>query len=219
MKTIEELRLVNARKLVERFDTLSKFAEAVDRAPTQMSRVIGRNPSKSMGSRMARHIEQRLGLEEGWLDVSHDEVQSGVVHEPKAFYPSSSVGFGYPLISSVQAGNWSDIDERDVLSAPRYPCPVPCSPKTFVLKVEGISMEPDFKEGHLIWVDPNVQPINKSLVVARLDDRNQATFKQLIQEDGLKMLKPLNKEWPEQYVQINGNCTIVGVVVFGGFAT
>ncbi|MEL6115129.1 S24 family peptidase [Photobacterium sp. SP02] len=219
MKKIEDLRLENARTLLKNFNTLADFADAIERSPTQMSRVIGKNPTKVIGSRIARHIEQRLGLEEGWLDSEHDSIPTthGVA-EVSPIYSVAQVQ-SFPLISSVQAGNWSEINEREIADAPRFPCPVPCGPRTFVLQVEGISMEPNFKDGNLIWVDPDVEPINKKLVVARLDDRNQATFKQLIIEDGLKMLKPLNKEWPEQYVPINGNCTIVGVVVFGGFIT
>ncbi|WP_158161189.1 LexA family protein [Grimontia hollisae] len=219
MKKIEDVRLENARMLLTRFDTLADFAEAVGRSATQMSRVMGKNPTKIIGGRLARHIELSLGLDEGWMDQdrSSTKVTITAVSDLSASY-SPEKEAGYPLISKVQAGNWGSIIETDIASAKRFPCPIPCGPRTFVLEVDGVSMEPDFKDGYLIWVDPDKQYVNKSLVVARLDDRDEATFKQLIVEDGIKMLKPLNKDWPEQYVQINGNCTIVGVVVFGGRA-
>lgn len=120
---------------------------------------------------------------------------------------------GFPLISWVQAGDWSDISLTSIHEADHYPCPVKCSKSTFLLKVIGKSMSPVFNEGELIFVDPEVQPIDGKYVVARLDDENQATFKQLIIEDGHKFLQAANPNWPTPIQPINGNCTIVGVVI------
>jgi SOS-response transcriptional repressor LexA len=121
-----------------------------------------------------------------------------------------------PLISWVQAGAWSEISEIKAYDADRYMCPVNCSDLTFVLKVQGVSMEPKFYEGDLIFVDPEAECIHGSYVVARLDDDNQATFKQLIIEGNQKFLKAANPNWPEQLIPINGNCTLVGKVIFTG---
>ncbi len=121
-----------------------------------------------------------------------------------------------PLISWVQAGAWSEISEIKEYDADRYLCPVKCSDQTFALKVHGVSMEPKFYEGDLIFVDPEAECIHGSYVVARLDDNNEATFKQLIIESGHKFLKAANPNWPEQLTPINGNCTLVGKVIFAG---
>lgn len=121
-----------------------------------------------------------------------------------------------PLISWVQAGAWADIQEVSALEAEHFLCPVNCSDKSFVLRVQGVSMEPKFFDGDLIFVDPEAECLHGSYVVARLDDENQATFKQLIIEGGQKFLKAANPNWPEQLVPINGNCTLVGRVVFTG---
>ncbi|MBH0073872.1 MULTISPECIES: LexA family transcriptional regulator [unclassified Pseudoalteromonas] len=121
-----------------------------------------------------------------------------------------------PLISWVQAGAWSEISEIKEHDADRYLCPVKCSDQTFALKVHGVSMEPKFYEGDLIFVDPEAECIHGSYVVARLDDNNEATFKQLIIEGGQKFLKAANPNWPEQLIAINGNCTLVGKVIFTG---
>ena len=68
----------------------------------------------------------------------------------------------------------------------------------------------------LFSLTPAVKPTNGKYVVARLDDENEATFKQLIIEGGHKFLKAANTAWPTQIQPINGNCTIVGVVIFVG---
>ncbi|MGC1952086.1 MAG: S24 family peptidase [Gammaproteobacteria bacterium] len=77
-----------------------------------------------------------------------------------------------PLISWVQAGEWTEIasdfalgDAKDLL-----PCPVQCSADTFVLRVRGESMEPKFHDGELIFVDPQVAPVSGRYVVVRLED-------------------------------------------------
>ena len=130
--------------------------------------------------------------------------------------PGPTLKAAVPLISWVQAGAWSEISEIKAYDAERYLCPVNCSDLTFALKVQGVSMEPKFYDGDLIFVDPEAECIHGSYVVARLDDNNEATFKQLIIESGQKFLKAANPNWPEQLIPINGNCTLVGKVVFAG---
>ena len=130
--------------------------------------------------------------------------------------PGPAIKATAPLISWVQAGAWSEISEIKAYDAERFMCPVNCSDLTFVLKVQGVSMEPKFHEGDLIFVDPEAECIHGSYVVARLDDNNEATFKQLIIESGQKFLKAANPNWPEQLIAINGNCTLVGKVIFTG---
>ena len=122
----------------------------------------------------------------------------------------------FPVISWVQAGDWTDIYEVNRHDAEYYPCPVKCSDRTFLLKVRGQSMAGTFNENELIFVDPAVEAINGKYVVARLDDENEATLKQLIIEGGHKFLKATNPAWPTPIQSINGNCTIVGVVIFVG---
>ena len=102
-------------------------------------------------------------------------------------------------------------DAEDLL-----PCPVRCSPDTFVLRVRGESMEPKFHDGDLIFVDPQVAPVSGRYVVVRLEDSQEATFKQLIVEEGRQYLKALNPDWPHRIIEVNVDATICGVIVFKG---
>ena len=77
-------------------------------------------------------------------------------------------------------------------------------------------MEPRFTEGELIFVAPDREPYNGAFVVVRLDEAQQATFKQLVIESGRRYLRPLNERWPDPIIEINGNATLCGVVVFQG---
>lgn len=136
--------------------------------------------------------------------------------ESNLITPLNKLSGLYPLIDWVQAGNFAAIAEIHPSDADHYPCPVKCSAKTFLLKVRGQSMAGTFNEGELIFVDPEVEALNGKYVVARLDDENEATLKQLIIEGGERYLKATNPDWPNKILPINGNCTIVGVVVFAG---
>ncbi|MBY8151717.1 LexA family transcriptional regulator [Vibrio fluvialis] len=122
-----------------------------------------------------------------------------------------------PLINWVQAGDWTEIAEgfafedaeewREVTGKAHEGC--------FALRVKGDSMEnPSGKksipEGAVIVVDPDAPYSSGSLVVARLDDSREATFKQLVLDGEQKYLKPLNPQYPA--IPINGNCSIIGVV-------
>lgn len=121
-----------------------------------------------------------------------------------------------PLVSWVQAGNWGEvIDNFTVGDAEKWlSIPKNSSRNTFALRVRGISMEPKFQDGDIIFVDPNVETINGKMVIVRLDDEKEATFKQLIIEDGKMYLRPLNPDWPgEKFIPIKGNATICGVVI------
>lgn len=150
------------------------------------------------------------------LSTTAEYLRNGKVIQQSNVVAGPEIKGRFPLISWVAAGAWSEITEIAPEEATLYPCPVSCSQRTFVLRVQGISMEPLFRDGDLIFIDPDADVRHGSYVVARLDDHNEATFKQLIIEGGQKYLKPVNPNWPEQIIAINGNCTIVGPVVFSG---
>ena len=83
-------------------------------------------------------------------------------------------------------------------------------------EIEGLhnpSSDQSFKDGDIIFVDPDKAPINKSLVICRLDDSKQTTFKRLLIDGDSKMLEALNPSWPERIIRVNGNATICGVII------
>jgi len=130
--------------------------------------------------------------------------------------PGPDLRGNVPLISWVQAGNWEAVidnfapgDAEDWL-----PCPRKFGPHAFALRVRGVSMEPKYQDGDIIFVDPDAQAEHGKNIVVRLDDEHEATFKQLVMEGGQKFLRALNPDWPgPKLIPINGNATICGVVI------
>lgn len=126
-------------------------------------------------------------------------------------------GKRYPVISSVQAGSWREACEpytlKDIdqwLESDAH-----IQGDAFWLRVEGDSMTApvgiSIPEGTFVLFDTGRESINGSLVIAKLSDSNEATFKKLIIDGGRHYLKGLNPAWP--LVQVNGNCKIIGVAV------
>lgn len=132
-------------------------------------------------------------------------------------YRPYTPGTKYPVLSKVQAGAWSEACEvytlKDIdlwLESDAH-----IQGDAFWLEVEGDSMTApmglSIPEGTFVLFDTGREPLNGSLVVAKLTDDNEATFKKLIIDGNEKYLRGLNPSWPMK--PINGNCRIIGVGV------
>lgn len=158
-------------------------------------------------------IADRCGVRAEWLEYGIGPMKvSGDVEAVN--YRGQRMA---PVISWVQAGEWSEAcdplqpgDGEDWIAVP--PGTGDCS---FWLRVVGDSMTApagvSVPEGSLILVDPEVPADSGRLVVAKLTDSSEVTFKKLVIDGGQKFLKPLNPSYP--VLPINANCRIVGVVV------
>lgn len=115
-----------------------------------------------------------------------------------------------PLISWVSAGMWQEaIDNFHPGDGERMiPATVPVGAHTFALKVMGDSMEPEFMEGDIIIIEPDLEAIHTDYVIAR-NGNNEVTFKQLWKESGEWLLKPLNERYK---IKPLGDSEIIGVV-------
>jgi len=185
---------------------------------------------QAKSSRKLSAIARTLGVTAEWLEYGVDPGLIADVRDRGNVYelnpsgkanvsPVTSRIRAVPEISWVQAGAWTDMESLeglDLTEVKHWPCPVECSEHTFALRVEGDSMAPTFPQGSIIFVDPEVPAISGKKVVAKLVDQDKATFKQYIEDGDQKMLKAMNPNWPEKYVPINGNCEIVGTVIFAG---
>lgn len=124
--------------------------------------------------------------------------------------------FDFPEISWSQAGaGIRALKLSDLSSCPSHKSEVFAGPAGFWLQVTGNSMvsasEASFHEGYLILVAPEVDPRPGQFIVARLIDRNEATFKQLAWDAGEFFMKPLNPAYPTK--PMGDEWEILGTVV------
>lgn len=199
----------------ERHMNLRVLAATIDRSESQVSSFAGASPAKNIGEKMARHIEQSLKLPQNYLDDTRNlELQS-----PRADYEidnATIVGTTQrvlPVVGMASAGklmdNFEEIDIEEWVYAPG-----PCSEKAFVLRVDGISMEPDFMSGDRIVIDPDAEWKSGDFVFARHNTDDSGTFKKLRCEGDSYYLCATNPEWRPKYMAMDNHWQIVGKALY-----
>lgn len=157
-----------------------------------------------------------FGCSASWIETGIGAMLAAF--EPRPEYnvePGPAIRGEVPLISWIQAGAWESIvDNFQPGEAESWiPCIKRVGENAFALRVRGVSMEPKYQDGDIIFVDPDAAAEHGKNVVVRLDDDQEATFKNLVVEGSRRFLRPLNPDWPEKMIEVNGNATICGVVV------
>ncbi len=122
----------------------------------------------------------------------------------------------FPVLNYVQAGKWINNAKPSSKEIVEWqPTTEKASDRSFWLRVEGDSMTSgsgvSFPEGTMILVDAKRDYRNGSLVVAKLSDIEEVTFKKLIIDAGQKFLKPLNPIYPP--ISISDDCLIIGSII------
>jgi SOS-response transcriptional repressor LexA len=204
---ISDTRLHNFRRIIaERNLRLTDVAERLGKAPAQVSAFGGKNPTKGIGDQIAREFEKALNLHEGYLDMPYG------VGEFNNATVLSHTGRKLPVIGSIAAGSWCEgqgsFDPRD--AEEWIDAPGPVGPSAFILRVEGVSMEPKFMEGDKIVIDPSLEALPGHFVAAKRVRDEAATLKQLRQEGSERYLYAVNPDWPERIIRMTEEWNICG---------
>jgi len=228
------IRLYNLKRLIGEIGGQKKLALKAGVSPAYLSQIVSSRTPRKMGDDVARRLERGMDKPHGWMDVMLEipahtaraaegyKIPRGgasamrEVDNPAALY---GVGLGMPsivarvpLLSWVAAGNWRESIEN-------YPpegaeswveTTKRVGQEAFALRVKGDSMEPTCPDGSIVIVDPEREAGNGSLVVVRLDEDAEATFKKLMIEGGRRYLAPLNPRYP--VLEVTGPATVCGVV-------
>lgn len=216
---IHEVRRENLRVIVkERFrGKIAGLATALDRAHSYISRCLTDNEKhrKNIGEEFARDIERLLKMDPLSLDQPvepfHQNQNVDIALQPMRA-PKE-----YPLISWVIAGEWAESpDQFEPGAADDWmPSTENAGANGFWLTVVGDSMtgpgNPTFPNGSLILVRPESDRVSGKYYVVKLVDSGETTFKQYIEDAGVRYLKPLNPSY--RTLEINGNCHFVGRVI------
>ncbi|WP_411572246.1 LexA family protein [Vreelandella titanicae] len=210
-------RLKKARKLAG-----LNQAELAKRIGVQQTSISDLERGKSKSTSFSTQIAHELGVSALWLATGKGEMSKVMGNSPDknvSVAPTPIRYSRYPVISEVQAGKFSECvvpypaGMEDRHETTDYAAKGPA----FWLEVTGDSMtapagvRPSIPEGTLVLVDTGIEATPGKLVVAQLDESNEATFKKLVADGGQKYLKPLNPAYP--LIPINGNCRILGVAV------
>ncbi|WP_151833940.1 LexA family protein [Acinetobacter ursingii] len=198
------------------------FAALVGTAPAYLSQIIngtiGQNGKPaSVGNGLARKIEKKLDLQDGFMDRENVELiklDNNIDLGDKI----SLEGRRVPVISWIAAGSFSSIETvlKDAVIDETLPPNPKCGKNGYGLVVTGVSMSPKFEPGDRIYVNPDIQTFDlqtDDLVIVACHGDTEATFKKLIIEGNQKYLEPLNPDWPDKIIKLTDDCRLVGKVV------
>lgn len=217
---IREVRRHNLKALMDREfgvnarGAQSRLAEKLEKPQNFISRCLAepeRSGSKTIGEDFAREIEKKFSLSRYALDVplelSGPDSNVQPMPQPERYYR-------YPVLTRVAAGAFAAAVQpyapgaEDQWEYSDYKA----AGQAFWFEVKGHSMTshapPSFPPGVLVLIDTGLEPQPGDFVLATIPDEEEATFKQLIREDGQLYLKPLNPDY--RTMPITEACRLIG---------
>ncbi|WP_417329196.1 S24 family peptidase [Halomonas cupida] len=229
MKDISQIRLDNARALADQVGGTGEFASRIDREPTQASRFMGRNPTKGIGNRMARHIEDCFGKPRGWLDTDH----AAGLDADDGFTPRSPSEEDYALIEQLtvngDCGNGYHNDHVEVRGGLVFKRDwikrMGSKPENLkVIYATGDSMEPYIVDGDVVLLDLSKTDLvsGKAYVIHRPD--GEVSIKRITQRlSGTWMISsdnPNKVAYPDEEMSVTSaaQVPIIGQVIWRGGA-
>lgn len=236
LMTIADIRRENARALASLAGTRTAFGEKVGMENSQVSQIIGKNPTKDIGNSIARRIEKAFDKQVGWMDVEHASSASdkeSASHTPLTGMGISQVRAVYeeeknPNIARIRkvklhlsagiVGFTTDQEEEDGnpiyfrndwLAARGY------KPENLIaIRVKGESMEPNLHAGDTVVIN-TADTTPKDGDVFAVNYEGEDVVKRLMRDAGTWWLSSDNNDQRRyQKKECNGDmCLLIGKVI------
>lgn len=193
------------QELVDAGHTQSALAKAANKSRAAVSHWLS-GSTLEIKSDSAAGLQALTGYNSIWISTG-----KGPKKTSSSAAPGPAIRGAVPLISNVQAGMYTEFVDNllgDCGEQEKIPTTVPVNRYTFALRVQGDSMAPDFTEGMLLIVEPELDPQHGDFVIAK-NGSEETTFKQLVKDGADWYLKPMNQRYP---IKPLGDSSIVGVV-------
>lgn len=197
--------------LKQRFAALA--AARPDISQADLARATGAKPpsvnawfsgdTKSMKGETAAKAAALYGCSAIWLATGVGPMYGNKAESVSNVVPAKLGARRVPVITSIQAGMWAEIvdnfqpgDAGDWLLTD-----IDLSDSAFALDIRGNSMEPEFKDGDRVIIDPEIAPQPGDFVAAK-NGEQEATFKKYrprgmdAQGNMIFELVPLNDDYP-----------------------
>lgn len=182
-ETIQGLRKEKLIALLKEWKDSGKFKSvaAISRKfpvdPSYISQI--KSGHRGFGEEAARTLETALGLPKFYFEPS----------DPTISNKTNNDGFGNakkitdkpiryaPVLNFVQAGNFCQYHDDAIADEFEPIIGDGFSKDAYWVVLEGDSMEPDFKSGELVLIDPDLQPNPADYVLAIRSGEKETTFK------------------------------------------
>ena len=197
-----DLRLTQA-ELAKRVGISQQSLQKIEDGRTQ-------NPRKLLNLAKALHCDAE------WLLLgTTSEVRENISDYNNDNSSSQSLETNLrPIITIPQAAQWPNIAELDKGEFDCLETPNSTSKSAFWLNVVGDSMMStsgvSVPEGYFILVEPSLTAKNGDLIIAKVADSKEVTFKKLVMDAGRTYLTPLNPNY--RPIELARDPEIIGVV-------
>ena len=223
-RRIDNIRLKNLERLIKEANSAANLARLAKTSSSYISQVRNQlntatGTPRTIGNELSERLERCMGKKSGWMDLEHEDepLQSQEFSAPKAKEYARSECSLLPLITWQRAANWPEVHEPRIdYDTEHLLCPVQCGENSFVLEVQGSSMEPKFRDGEMIFADASLKPQNGQYVIAHDLNTKEAMLRQLVIDSGRRYLQALNPDWPDKIIEMGSSTTVSGVVIFKG---
>ena len=178
-------------------------------------------------SEAAMLLAQELGVALEWLVLgkppmrikSAEDSSGKLLREVEAPSYHRASEPASPTLRQLPLLDWSELSRsgadaatlQGMDSSCHYPCARACGVRSFALAIQGDSMFPAYRDGEIIFVDPDAVPAhNKDVVVKTAEG---TSFKRLqLTPDGNYLLA-LNPDQPQRIIKMPENSLIFGVII------
>lgn len=155
-----------------------------------------------------REVSQRLAAEIPTVYLAEESTNSYAQNETNAV-PLRYTRTQLPVIGQASAGRLQELIESQEITE-WVAAPGATGPQAFALRIEGISMEPSFRDGEKVIIDPDLDWCIGDYVFARQISTNTGTFKQIKREGDDLYLSALNEHFEPRYIKLSEDWVIVG---------
>lgn len=211
-------RLIDAARTVRpEIKTVADLARALNQSEQTINNWSYRGNGVSKQGRLL--AQKNLGISATWIEDGRGAMLSGAAAGISNVERAELGSRKIPVISYVQAGLMVEVVDPFSLGGgfEIIEVSMPCSERTFALRIRGNSMEPRFYEGDLAIIDPELNPKPGQFVVAK-NTSEEATFKKYrprgLDERGNEVfeLVPLNDDYPTLHSE-RDHLHIIGVCI------
>lgn len=157
---------------------------------------------RALRDKALKRLEEQTKKPAGWFD--EHESHNNTAHGP-------TITGDICILFDVEGSMHSEFVDNHHPGEGEYKkisTTLPVNRYTFAFRVSGDSMEPDFTEGMMLVVEPELDPEPGDYVIAKYGSE-ETTFKQLVKDGADWYLKPLNPRYPLKPLE---GCKIIGVV-------
>lgn len=209
MSLADNIRIARENKGLSQ-DDLADLIEVSQQTIGKIEKGIIKNP------RNIKKIASALDVSIDWLLTGGNSQPHsiGVYSETKPVRDFVSM---IPVLSITLAARWNQLtmEEKTKMSVSLIPIKGAANAGCITIRLDSESMfnpaTVSFEKGCYVTYNPEKKAANGDFVVVSVGDPEDLIVRQLIMEGGVKMLKPLNPQFP--CINMPDTCLIHGVVV------